>query len=77
MAKFKFVLRYDPTRKFFRVGKFLWQRGKVGDGEGYSAKFSFALCPRLFFFYKNYAGWELIVLGIRIHLMRAYGGIIQ
>lgn len=60
----------------FRVCRFLWTRGKVGDGKGYSAKFSVGLERRLIGFERGYAEWHLWLVGIRLHYQRAYGGVI-
>lgn len=64
-----------------------WERGKVGDGKGYSAKLSISLCfePRdlwvgLFWSPSGHQEWMawlclLPALPIRVHFQRSYGGV--
>ncbi len=74
--KFKPVFRYDSSQKKLRLFRFLWTRGTVGDGLGYSAKLSFALTPKLYGFKRNLFDWRATFLGVQVHRLRAYGGII-
>lgn len=69
------LMRYDPGSKMLRVGRVVWQRGEVGDGQGYSTKLTLGLRPALFSWRRESRGWKLIVLGVRVHLDRSYGGI--
>lgn len=69
------VLRYDDRQRLFRVARAVWQRGVVGDGEGYSASVSLALRPALFLWHRETFGWFLVVAGVRLHYQRSYGGI--
>jgi len=71
---FKKVMRWDKYARIFRLGRFLWTVGKVGDGKGYSNKLSIALTPKLFRWKMERNEWFLTVLGIRFHRQRAYGG---
>lgn len=73
--KLKRVFRYDPTARLYRLFRATWIRGTVGDGKGYSCKFSAALRLRLFQFHRELDGWLLTLLGVRIHFERSYGGI--
>lgn len=73
--KIKPVFRYSPTERTFRVGRVVWTNGVVGDGDGYSAKFSLALRPVLFHRSDEFAGWDVTFLGLRFHYQRSYGGI--
>lgn len=73
--KAKWVGRYDPSNRLLRVGRIMWQRGTVGDGQGYSAKLSIGLRPTLFRWHRETNGWLLTAAGVRVHLVRAYGGI--
>ena len=75
MPKFQSVLRSDPTCKLFRVCRLIWNVGSVGDGNGFSNKFSFALSKKLFGWKKEYSGWILTVAGMRFHYCRSHGGI--
>lgn len=71
----KWVGRYDPSARMVRLGRIMWERGTIGDGEGYSAKLSLALRPVLFGWSRTaYPEWMLTVAGLRIHYQRAYGG---
>ena len=74
--KVKRVLRFDEIQRHFRLFRVLWQRGTVGDGSGYSVKLSFALTPKLFLWHRDARTDRLCVfLGIRVHYVRSYGGI--
>lgn len=72
----KNVMRYDPRQRKLRLFRLLWQVGTVGDGDGYSAKLSFALVPKLFGWSDEFFGWRLTLLCVQVHHLRAYGGII-
>lgn len=74
--KIKWVGRYDPGLRALRLGRAMWQRGTVGDGNGYSVKLSIALQPAVLRWRRD-AGreWCLTLAGVRIHYQRAYGGI--
>lgn len=69
------IMRYDPSNRMLRLARLMWQRGKVGDGVGYSAKLSIGLRPAIFAFHRDWDGWRLTVLGVRLHHQRSYGGI--
>ncbi len=73
--KVKTVFRLSPSERTFRLARVLWTRGVVGDGEGYSAKLSFAVRPVLFHRGPELFGWDVTVFGLRVHYQRAYGGI--
>lgn len=72
--QFKRVMRYDSRQKLYRLGRFLWSCGKVGDGKGFSVKFSIALSRALFQFRRDRNEWLLTLFGVRLHYRRAYGG---
>ena len=75
----KKVCRWDEQARLLRVFRVMWQRGKVSDGKGYSAKFSFALWLSkygLLRFQREEGGGTLFsLLGLRFHYERSYGGI--
>jgi hypothetical protein len=72
-VKFKTVFRRDGLMvRLFRV---MWTRGTVGDGKGYSCKFSVAVRPTLFRWRRELGGWLLTLAGVRLHFDRSYGGI--
>lgn len=73
-VRFKWVIRYDPGNRLLRIGRVMWERGTVGDGQGYSVKLSLGLRPTLFRWRREGDGWLLTVLGVRPHLRRSYGG---
>lgn len=70
----KRVLRYDPATGLLRVARVTWDRGRVGDGNGYSSKVSVGLVPRLFRWRRELFGWELTLFGVRLHRVWSYGG---
>ena len=74
--RLKIVNRFDPREQKYRVARFLWQKGDIGLGGGYSAKLSFSLRARFWTWEHNEFGWRLIVGGIELHLLRSWGGII-
>lgn len=76
--RLKTVLRWDAQRRMLRLARVLWQTGPVGlDPNAYSAKLSLALhLWPLFWFSREYFGWTLTLFGVRVHFLKAYGGII-
>lgn len=76
--RLKSVMLYDPQCRIFRIGRIVWRRGE-GPGRGapanYDASLSLALCPpwRLRF-HREYGGWLISILGIRVHRNTSYGG---
>ena len=73
--RFKRVMRLDTIQRHFRLFRVMWERGTVGDGNGYSAKLALGLLPRLFMWERLAAHDLLIVLlGVRLHYSRSYGG---
>lgn len=72
--RFKRVFRWDSHNKLLRLFRIMWERGNVGDGRGYSAKFSLACTPRIIGWHRGMFDWALTVLGLRVHYLRAYGG---
>ena len=70
----KWVGRLDRGNRLLRLFRVMWSVGQVGDGKGYSAKFSVGLRPTLFRWRREGDGWLLTVLGIRLHMQRSYGG---
>ena len=75
--RFKKVMRLDTIQRHYRLFRLLWTNGKVGDGNGYSAKLSVGLIAKLFS-YTRLSRYDisLTVMGLRLHYARAYGGII-
>lgn len=60
----KGVGRWDADNRIFRVGRVVWQTGKL----------SLALSPRLFRFRKEYGQVMLTLLGVRVQLTRGGRG---
>lgn len=73
-TRWKRVMRYDPGNRLLRIGRVMWERGTVGDGQGYSVKLSLGLRPTLFRWLREGDGWLLTVAGVRLHYRRSYGG---
>ena len=72
----RWIGRYDASLRALRLGRVMWERGTVGDGDGYSSKLSLALHPRLLRWQRDPGrGWCLTLAGVRVHYQRAYGGI--
>lgn len=75
--KYKSVWTYDEREHKIRMFRILWQRGVVGVNKGgYSAKLSLSLVPKLFSFYRNGFGWRITFIGIQLHHLKSWGGII-
>lgn len=73
--KIKAFVRYDDDMRMVRLGRIVWQRGAVGDGNGYSAKVSLALWPKLFRLERGFHEVSVTVLGVRLHFAKSYGGV--
>jgi hypothetical protein len=74
--RFKLVFRFDQRSSMLRLFRLLWTKGVVGDGHGYSAKLSLALWPKFFAITRDWHEWAVTIAGVRVHYLRAYGGII-
>lgn len=73
----KRVMRYDPTQKKLRLFRLLWGHGTPGlPGGGYSAKLSVSLVPRVFGWDRGWHEWRITLAGVRLHHLKAFGGII-
>jgi hypothetical protein len=73
-VKLKRVCRWDSAARLYRVGRLTYDRGDVGDGEGYSVKVSLGLTPKFLRYRRELFGWILTVCGVRLHYRRSYGG---
>ena len=74
--RIKRVMRYDEIQGHFRLFRVMWEIGIVGDGQGHSNMLSVAVQPKLFLFDRISPGsWMLVILGVRIHRKRSFGGI--
>ena len=73
---FKPVMKLDPRAKILRLFRILWIVGTVGKGDGYSAKLSFGLQPKGYQFRRAFNEWILVILGLRLHKKKSYGGYI-
>lgn len=71
----KIVLRHSPKERLFRLFRVMWNHGTVGDGNGYSAKFTVAFVRKLFAWKCEWDGWCVHVAGVRFHFRKSYGGI--
>lgn len=72
--KFKPVWTWSAPERKVRLFRIVWERGVVGDGDGYSAMLSFSFVPRLYANVPVLFGFDVTVLGVRMHHKRAYGG---
>lgn len=70
----KWVMRADPMMPIFRICRVMWNKGIVGDGNGYSAKLTVGIRPKIFQWNKGSYEWALTLLCVRIHHRRSYGG---
>ena len=69
------VFTYSPAEQKTRLFRLIWERGNVGDGNGYSAKLSFSVRPRLWeCTLPRKCDWDITVCGLRVYYTRAYGG---
>lgn len=73
--KFKWVGRIDSTQKILRLFRLMWTRGTVGNGYGYSSKFTLAMSRKPFGFHREFREVFLTIFWLRFHLQRSYGGI--
>lgn len=71
----KWVFRIDTIQRHFRLWRIMYERGQVGDGKGYSVKVTIALA-RAWWARERLATYDrmVIVLGLRLHYSRSYGG---
>jgi hypothetical protein len=70
---FKRVMTYSDRERMVRLFRLIWERGEVGHG-GYSAKFTVGLAPKLLIWRREWDGWLLYLLGVRLHFKRSWGG---
>lgn len=72
----KLFCRWDGRARLLRLGRLVWAKGRPGvSGGGYTAKLSLALTPSVLRFSRGLLGeWALVVLGVRLHYQRSYGG---
>ena len=70
----KWVGRYSPPERMLRLGRVMWESGTPGDGHGYSVKLSAAVWPVAFRMKRARGEFDATLLGVRVHMKRAYGG---
>lgn len=74
--RIKWVGRLDEIQGHFRLFRVMWERGEVGKpGGGHSNMVSVAVQPKLFRWDTEGGNWLLIILGLRVHRKRSYGGV--
>jgi len=75
--RIKWVGRLDEIQGHFRLFRVMWERGEVGQpGGGHSNMVSVAVQPKLFAYKRITCGsWMVIILGLRVHRKRSYGGV--
>lgn len=69
--RFKSVMRFDEIQNHLRLFRIMWERGTPGSGGGYSVKLAVGLMPKIFYREDG----RIVVLGLRVHYCRSYGGI--
>jgi hypothetical protein len=71
----KRVFRLDGIQRHFRLWRIMYERGKPGDGKGYSVKLTVALA-RAWWAREKLTTYDrmVTVLGLRLHYSRNYGG---
>ncbi len=70
--KFKKVCTRDG--RLIRLFRVMWIRGTVGDGKGFSCRFSVAVFPKVFGWEHRPNEWMLLFCGVRLHFQRSFGG---
>lgn len=75
-VRLKRVMRYDPRIRKFRIARLMWVRGVCGSGGGYSTKLSVSLVPMLIGWSRGLHEWRMTLLGVQLHYLRSYGGLI-
>lgn len=74
--RIKRVFRFDEIQGHFRLFRVMWENGVPGfSGGGHSNMVSVAIQPKLFLWDRESRDWLIVVLGVRIHRKRNYGGI--
>ena len=74
--RMKTVFRYDEIQGHFRLFRVMWESGEPGKpGGGHSNMVSVAVQPKLFTYERIEGSWIVIILGLRIHRKRSFGGI--
>lgn len=73
--RLKTVFRLDTSQRRYRLFRVMWEVGTVGDGHGYSNMVSVAVQPKFFLWERDFGSWLIVVLGVRIHRKRNFGGI--
>lgn len=74
--RFKTVFRHDEIQGHYRLFRIMWEKGEPGKpGGGHSNMVSVAMQPKLFKWDAEGGHWLLIILGLRIHRKRSYGGV--
>jgi hypothetical protein len=72
----KYVGTLSRAERHIRLFRVMWERGRVGDGRGYSVKLAIGLVPRMFTYDRGVLGEvTLSIAGLRVHYRRSYGGI--
>lgn len=71
--RYRSIMRWDGRRNIYRIGRVIWQTGVHGHG-GYSAKLTISLKPTIYELLFRQYGWDLTILGVRLSVLRSYGG---
>lgn len=84
--KIKPVFTWSPAERKVRLFRVIWEREALAvihyttleerdiKSRSYSAMVSFSLVPRIFKTVPMLSGFDVTVLGVRVHHQRSYGG---
>ena len=72
--RLKPVMTWSKEEGKARLFRVMWERGTVGDGNGYSAKLAVSLVLKLTEWNRNADGWRITLAGLTLHYRRSYGG---
>lgn len=72
--RFKRVLRFDPYERKLRLFRVMWEANGGPGPDGYSAKVSLNLVPKLFAIKRETFDLRIALMGVQVHVHRSYGG---
>ena len=72
--KLRWIGRYAPRARVFRLVAFLW--GAVPRDPGYSRRLSIAIAPHVFRYVRDRDGWFLFIAGVRLHFKWTSRGVL-
>lgn len=73
--QFRWIGTYSGRERKVRLIKLMWSTGRDCTKPGwFSAFLSVSLVPKWFHVGQELWGWTVILMGVRLHHKRAYGG---